>query len=510
MRRMTGLYESIDDKALRMAATIDAVRAREFEFGTNSSQLIALAERNWRFIFAITTSIVDVAAIMAAWIICRTELYKMPYVFGRHSRDHSVILPGAVTLLFLILASIFGLYRRPYWASYSSQLRAAIKAYGFGTLLVFSLLLVKDERTLLAPIAVWLGLAAPAVLVIGRVALHQTRRRLLSSGWALERALLVLAPDEAEKGSNELGQLKLLGYDVLHQVRQAARDPDSFLAEIHRHVRQRGPNCILIPSLDLVANGYTGLVAYAQKQGLKVKLFSRQLQRILGRAFVYDVAGITIESPARFKITWIRKRVKRVLDLVAGTMLLILTAPVFLVVAVALKLESRGPLFFTQLRSVSRSAPSFAFHKFRSMRQQADSLKASLRTANETSGALFKIRNDPRITPVGKIIRRLSIDELPQLVNVLKGDMSLVGPRPLPVADYQVLAHGDAMERHYEGHARVKPGLTGLWQICGRSELGYSEMILLDLYYAENYTIFLDLEIILRTIPAVLFGRGAY
>jgi lipopolysaccharide/colanic/teichoic acid biosynthesis glycosyltransferase len=137
-------------------------------------------------------------------------------------------------------------------------------------------------------------------------------------------------------------------------------------------------------------------------------------------------------------------------------------------------------------------------------------MKASLQTANETSGALFKIRNDPRITPVGKIIRRLSIDELPQLVNVLKGDMSLVGPRPLPVTDYQVLTQGDAVDRHYESRARVKPGLTGLWQICGRSDLGYSEMILLDLYYAENYTIFLDLEIILRTIPAVLFGHGAY
>src|SRR5216683_4348368 len=121
---MTSLYESMDNKALRMAATIDAVRAREpaFEFGKNSAGLIALAERNWRFIYAITTSAVDVAAIMAAWIICRTELYKMSYVFGRRSPDHSVILPGAITLLFLILASIFGLYRRPYWASYSSQL----------------------------------------------------------------------------------------------------------------------------------------------------------------------------------------------------------------------------------------------------------------------------------------------------------------------------------------------------------------------------------------------------
>ncbi len=509
---MTALYESMDNKALRMAATIDAVRVREpaFEFGKNSAGLIALAERNWRFIYAITTSAVDVAAMMAAWIICRTELYKMSYVFGRRSPDHSVILPGAITLLFLILASIFGLYRRPYWASYSSQVRAATKAYGFGMLLVFSLLLAKDESALLGPVAVWLGLAAPAALVIARVALHQTRQRLLSTGWALERALLVLAPDEAEKGRNELSQLKLLGYDVLHQVRPTARDPDPFLAEIDRHVRQRGPNCILIPSLDLVPNGYAGLVAYAQRQGLKVKLFSRQLQRILGRAFVYDVAGITIESPVRFKITWIRRRVKRVLDVVAGSMLLILTAPVFLVVAVALKLESRGPLFFTQLRSVSRSAPSFAFYKFRSMCHDSDSMKASLRTANETSGALFKIRNDPRITPVGKIIRRLSIDELPQLVNVLKGDMSLVGPRPLPVTDYQVLTQGDAVDRHYESRARVKPGLTGLWQICGRSDLGSSEMILLDLYYAENYTIFLDLEIILRTIPAVLFGHGAY
>jgi lipopolysaccharide/colanic/teichoic acid biosynthesis glycosyltransferase len=144
------------------------------------------------------------------------------------------------------------------------------------------------------------------------------------------------------------------------------------------------------------------------------------------------------------------------------------------------------------------------------MVHEADEKKESLYHQNESNGALFKMKNDPRLTRVGKFIRRYSIDELPQLFNVLKGEMSLVGPRPLPVKDFNRMQEEDHMGGYFRQRAAAKPGMTGLWQISGRSDIGFREMVLLDLYYIEHQTILYDIEILAQTVPVVLFGKGAY
>ena len=144
------------------------------------------------------------------------------------------------------------------------------------------------------------------------------------------------------------------------------------------------------------------------------------------------------------------------------------------------------------------------------MIKNADELKDSLYNNNETDGALFKMKNDPRRTKVGRIIRRFSIDELPQLLNVLKGDMSLVGPRPLPIKDFDKVKEEPEFWEAIKDREKLKPGITGLWQISGRSHVGFREMVLLDLYYTENQSMLFDLEIMFATIPVVLFGKGAY
>jgi lipopolysaccharide/colanic/teichoic acid biosynthesis glycosyltransferase len=178
-------------------------------------------------------------------------------------------------------------------------------------------------------------------------------------------------------------------------------------------------------------------------------------------------------------------------------------APGLLAIALAVKLTSHGPVLYRSVRPGMGSKP-FNCLKFRTMREGADQNQDELEQFNELSGALFKIKDDPRVTRVGRFLRNFSMDELPQLINVLRGEMSLVGPRPLPMRDYERLA-----EWHKKRYL-VLPGITGLWQVSGRSNLDFDDLVRLDFLYLEQWTMVLDLSILLKTIPAVLTRRGAY
>jgi exopolysaccharide biosynthesis polyprenyl glycosylphosphotransferase len=194
---------------------------------------------------------------------------------------------------------------------------------------------------------------------------------------------------------------------------------------------------------------------------------------------------------------------KRMLDVVGSLALLILLAPLFLVVAVLIKLTSPGPVFFAQQR-VGLNKRHFTMFKFRTMVPTAEAVQESLLHLNEMTGPVFKIKNDPRITPLGRVLRRTSIDELPQLFNVLKGDMSLVGPRAMSVRDYQFFSE-DWQRRRFS----VPPGITCLWQIQGRNSVPFEQWMVLDMEYIDGWSLWLDLKILALTIPAVFRGSGA-
>jgi exopolysaccharide biosynthesis polyprenyl glycosylphosphotransferase len=216
-----------------------------------------------------------------------------------------------------------------------------------------------------------------------------------------------------------------------------------------------------------------------------------EVQRIGGRSYI----GFTPVA----EVSWL----KRVTDIVLVGMGLIVLAPILALIALAVKLDSRGPVFYGQLR-LGKDGRQFKMLKFRSMNVDADKRLSELKEQNEATGPLFKMRRDPRVTRVGRFIRRWSLDELPQLINVFRGEMSLVGPRPpMPseVAEY---------EDWQLGRLRAVPGVTGLWQVSGRSEVPFHDMVRLDLHYIRNWSLALDVEILLRTIPAVLTSRGAY
>ncbi len=195
--------------------------------------------------------------------------------------------------------------------------------------------------------------------------------------------------------------------------------------------------------------------------------------------------------------------VKRAVDIVGSLVLLVGLVPVFLVVAVLVRMTSRGPILYSQERLGLGGRP-FRLWKFRSMYRDAEQRQAEVAALNEVDGPVFKIRRDPRVTPVGRVLRKLSIDELPQLLNVLWGEMSLVGPRPPLKSEY------DAYTPLQRQRLLVKPGLTCIWQVSGRSDLDFDTWMEMDLAYIRDWTLWLDIKILIRTLPAVLSGRGAY
>jgi lipopolysaccharide/colanic/teichoic acid biosynthesis glycosyltransferase len=213
-------------------------------------------------------------------------------------------------------------------------------------------------------------------------------------------------------------------------------------------------------------------------------------------------AAVAARLRVEGRLTRERLLVKDAMDRLSAALLLLVLSPLLLAIALAVCVTSPGPVLYRQ-RRVGRHGRTFCFFKFRTMVIGADSQLPGLIDLNSGDGLLFKILDDPRVTPVGRFLRRWSLDELPQLWNVLWGDMSLVGPRPLPVDPHAF--RGDERRR-----LKVKPGITGLWQISGRSELGWDETVRLDVRYVDQWSLALDLSILLRTPAAVLRGRGAY
>jgi exopolysaccharide biosynthesis polyprenyl glycosylphosphotransferase len=209
-------------------------------------------------------------------------------------------------------------------------------------------------------------------------------------------------------------------------------------------------------------------------------------------------SGAALLSAPRWRVN-----AKRLIDVCGAILALVASMPIFAVVAAAVKLSSPGPVIFSQAR-VGKDGRVFRFYKFRSMRMNAESEREILKKYNESTGPVFKIKDDPRLTPVGRFIRRTSIDELPQLWNVLRGDMSLVGPRP-------PIPHEVDMYSAWENQRlSVKPGLTCIWQVSGRCEVDFETWVQMDIDYIENWSLLFDLNLLARTIPAVLLGRGAY
>jgi exopolysaccharide biosynthesis polyprenyl glycosylphosphotransferase len=245
------------------------------------------------------------------------------------------------------------------------------------------------------------------------------------------------------------------------------------------------------------------IVEAAHRRGVKVRVAPRTTELLVERGEYVPGHGVPLfelRPPIFAGAEWVTKRA---FDILVGTLIVVIGLPVWLALALLIKLSSSGSVLYADPR-IGLGQQPFQMLKFRTMVTGASEEQEALEEDNEASGPLFKIRDDPRITPVGRLLRRLSIDEVPNVINVLRGEMSLVGPRPLPLRDY------DQLEEWHRRRYNVLPGMTGLWQVAGRSDLTFDDLVRLDFYYIENWSIWLDISILIKTPGAVLARKGAY
>ena len=417
-----------------------------------------------------TQESVAFAYLVTALLFARSGLYA--------ERAQRPGLPRIVSSLFqvTVLALIFALVNGETYSSY----------YIFYGTLLFAIAYVSSIR--------WVYEKVTGVLL--RAAGYRRRAVLVGSGKHIEEVHHALV-DEVHAPVDMIGFISLTprpdnGLRSLGAI-------EDLPGVLERHRVQE----VIIADPDFPEERAVELVDQCHRRGVTVRIAPSTMEILVHRAEFVPGASVPLFELRPPVFDGFDYVIKRTFDFVGAILLLIVLSPLLLTIALAVFLTSRGPVLYRSIRPGVGGEP-FACFKFRTMRSDADQTQADLESLNEASGPLFKIRADPRLTRVGRILRRFSLDELPQLLNVVAGQMSLVGPRPLPQRDF------DQLEDWHKKRYLVLPGMTGLWQVSGRSELDFDDLVRLDFLYLERWSVGLDLTILLKTIPAVLTRRGAY
>ncbi len=476
------------------------------------SSLAGLLRRNWRMFLGLGAVAADAAIVLISFLLAtRIEHPQKPFLLAVSSSIKLLVFSVAICLLF---NTARGMYRKISYISLGRQLFHASRSYLYSIAAVLSALFVSENLFYRPSFLVLFFAVLPPVYLLAWVGLRSFARAMARKGFGHWRTLVVGNPKTIQPILARIQTHPHLGYDIRQVISVPYRKDGD---ELHHLNMQRMEEAIRNHAIELIVlstSGFNGsfdkLQPICARRRIAMRLLSPESDYLFTEARLQDFAGLPLYIPPRERIDLIKRGTKRAFDLVAGSLMLLILSPLFLVIAVLTKLESPGPVFFRQRRALSDTGKAFEFIKFRSMHHLADQQRSELEMHNQSNGALFKIKDDPRLTRIGRLIRRHSLDELPQLFNVLKGEMSLVGPRPLPVGDFGKITGEDHMGGYFRQRSAMKPGMTGLWQISGRSHLGFREMVLLDLYYIENQTILFDLEILAQTVPAVIFGKGAY
>lgn len=415
--------------------------------------------------------------------------------FETYVRLYLILIPAAP----LILEGM-GFYSRSPFCARRITAWMLFKACFFTTLgLVLTMFLFR-----LPPVArgvvVWFGFISFGLVFIKEEVLRRLASTQMAQAQYRRRVILVGASEETARMETELKAKSEQEVEIVGRLNLSETPVERLVEMLHEH----SANGVILSARHAYFEQVEAAIRACELEGVEAWLVADFFKAQISRTNFDDFYGWPVLV---FRSTpdssWPRV-VKQLMDSVGSFLLLALGWPIFVVIALLIKLTSPGPVFFRQQRSGCNGQP-FTIYKFRTMVTNAEQLKHELAAMNEMSGPVFKVTNDPRVTRVGKVLRKFSFDELPQLFNVLRGEMSLVGPRPLPVDEvkrFNDLAHRRRLS--------VKPGITCLWQISGRNNVSdFKEWVRLDLEYIDNWSLWLDVKILWRTLPAVLAGTGA-
>ena len=471
-------------------------------------------QSNWRKFFLLLNFLSDTLSIFMSSFVA--YFISNNYFNSVVTFDFRILVFTILsTTVFIFVYLVIGLYRATYHNAKERIYSIFSKSYLISLIIIFSSFYIfKIEH--ISRIYVFLFFTCmPLIFLMFRSMLNSLNLYLQKKGYGIQN-ILITNGNSNLKFLERFLYTRELGYEVKGIIEKDKKKKINSkiktysISELNEIIEKEKIKNIFITSESFSLNGYSEILKIDSKHKVSIKILSDKSEKLLRFAHIYDIVGIPIVIQQNIVLKKINDFFKRVFDILVSIILIVLFSPIFLFLIVFIFLEDGKPIFFIQKRTVSKNGKQFNFYKFRSMIKNAENFKDDLLDFNETDGILFKIKNDPRLTKVGKFIRKFSIDELPQLMNVLKGEMSFVGPRPLPISDFERIENNETIDEIMKLRKSIKPGITGLWQISGRSETLFEEMLILDLYYMEYNSLIFDIEILIETIPRVLFGKGSY
>ena len=459
----------------------------------------------------------DIVLINAAFLLAYAARYRLQLfrpVEPEFDNPIDVYFPFMLVLTILLIAAyrIDNVYVPRRLGMWLDQMSRIVRSTMIAMLIMIGITFIYQPFFYSRLIYLYATISIVLLLALGRFLWGIVLGLLRKRGIGVSRVLIVGAGDVGRTVIRTVMAQPEFGYRIVALVDDHVDRSALSIGPVPAiEGTQRLPQIIAEKSIDevIVALPWSdhqrtlGIFQVCERLGVRARTVPDLFQLSLNRVDVEDLGGVPVIGLKAASIKGASFIVKRAMDVVLGSLILLIAAPLMIGFALAIKVDSPGSVIFRQKR-VGVRGQEFVVFKFRSMREGADEEKEQLLELNETNGPLFKMREDPRTTRVGRLLRRLSLDELPQLFNVLRGEMSLVGPRPhtsAEVAQYQ---------NWQQQVLEAPPGMTGLAQVSGRSQLSFDEQCLLDIYYIENWSPALDVKILLRTVPKMLSGEGAY
>jgi len=485
--------------------------------GRSNGGLLRFVRRAYPWLAALALLMADVLLINVAFALAYYTRYELHLIREMAAENYIPfnaypLQELSLTAILLIVFALEGLYDRRWPNSWFEDVYTVAKGTFIGIAVMIVVVFIAQPFFYSRLIFVYTGAFTVILLAGARLIGVSIRGLLRRRGIGVARTLVVGAGEVGRAVMRNVIARPDLGYQVIGFVDD---DPEKFTTDLGRFkalgstydtarvVHEQDIDVVIVTLPWVSHRKIMSIMEECERERVRFKLVPDMFQMSLSQVGVDDIDGIPLIAVKDVSIPLWGLAVKRVTDVVVATLGLLLLSPILTTIGVLIKLDSPGPALFRQTR-VGKGGRHFTVFKYRTMHQGAEEERDQLADLNEATGPLFKVREDPRVTRAGYWIRRFSIDEIPQLINVLLGQMSLVGPRPpLP---REVIQY----EEWHKKRLEVLPGMTSLWAVSGRSDIPFDEQVMLDIYYIENWSLRLDFAIILRTLPAVLTAAGAY